>query len=431
MPAHDLGATSSFCSVGVPLRFQAGFVDITPTRPIPLAGYAGRGDSFDGIADRLEANAAVVSDGREAVVIVSFDLLYVGSLLRHRLEEALRPQLSAEHLFLSASHTHFAPAADPTLPKLGAVDTAYIDMVVDRVATLVRSLLRADRVPLETGSAEGRGPGTINRRRPGWRISRRLPFLKKGVFMEPNSRGARDDSVRVVRLGNQAVLWSCACHPVFGPKRNHVSADFVGRVRAALRQRFGPDLAVLFWQGFSGDLFPSFASALFQPAVGWRRFRAQNPGPVLFSVWDRWTNQLADIVLATVEKTSLVPAIGPLRAERAAISVRDLLGPEAADKSLTAHYLCIGRAIQALGVSAEMVLAYAGLFREGFHNTDLFCVGCTDGVFGYVPTSQMVREGGYEAGEFLPLFSLGGCFRPGVEKIVQGRLLPPLLSAAA
>jgi hypothetical protein len=413
------------------LRVRAGFVDITPSRPLPLAGYAGRCDGFEEVADRLEANAAVFSDGERVVAILSFDLLYVGPLLRQQLEMELRSVLPAENLFLSASHTHFAPATDPTLPKLGAVDRAYLDMVVDRVVRLVRDLLRTGPEPLEVGMVQRHATCTVSRRRPGWRISRRFPFVKKGVFMEPNQSGAKDDSVRLIRLGNEAILWSCACHPVFAPRMNYVSADFVGLVRGALRRQFGANLAVLFWQGFSGDLFPSFAAALFQPPVGLRRFRAQDPGPVPLPLWQHWADDLAGLVLDAAKDADLRPATGSLTARRAVMSVRELLGTEAPEKPLHAHYLGVGGAFQALGVSAEMVLAYAGLFRQWFRNPKLFCVGCTDGVFGYLPTSQIVQEGGYEAGEFLPLFSLDGRFRKGVEKIVQQRLLTPLLPAAA
>src|SRR4051794_16284822 len=75
--------------------FAAGFVDITPTRPLPLAGYGARMDVCEGIADRLEANVVVMQDVEAPIIVVSFDLLYVGDLLRGQLEQAL-PEVPAE-----------------------------------------------------------------------------------------------------------------------------------------------------------------------------------------------------------------------------------------------------------------------------------------------------------------------------------------------
>jgi hypothetical protein len=52
-------------------------------------------------------------------------------------------------------------------------------------------------------------------------------------------------------------------------------------------------------------------------------------------------------------------------------------------------------------------------------------VGCVGDVFGYLPTSEMVPQGGYEAQGFLPRFGLGGSFTSDVGAIVERKLLQP------
>jgi hypothetical protein len=408
------------------LWFNAGFVDITPTHRVPLAGYAGRSAAFDGIDDPLEANAVLLSDGQQLVIVVTFDLLYVGDDLRNRLEAALSGYVFPGNLFLSASHTHFAPATDATLPKLGTVDRNYVNMVSAKTIELVQHLLSSGLKPLKAGMALGRANNSVNRRRAGWQLRKGPPFLRKVVKMESNRSGVKDERVQLVRIGSEAIVWNYACHPVFRPEMNSVSADYVGFVRQVLRKRFGPETVVLFWQGFSGNTFPSFASTLSGLGTKIKRVLFRRPVTVAPEVWHRWAQRLACQVVAIAERTIIAPVAGQIRSSRVVMPLGELLEVESAEKMVCAHKLDIGTHIQVLGMSAEMVVEYVERVRSVFNSKLLFCVGCTDGVFGYVPTSEMLLEGGYEAAGFLPYFSLLGRFLPGIEGRLCDRLLAKL-----
>ncbi len=411
------------------LRYSAGSVDITPPSPLPLAGYSLRVGPFDGVADPLEANAAVFSDGEQRVAVVTFDLLYVGDTLRQQLEEAVAPWVPAVNLFLAASHTHSAPGTDPTLARLGSVDPAYVEMVAQRVAALVRRLT-AELRPLQVGSASSQVNHSLNRRGLGWQLRPHFPFLKRVVKMKGNPRGPRDETVQLIRLGSDALIWQYACHPVFLPQRNQVSADYVGLVRRKLRQQFGSELAVLFWQGFSGNTFPSFASRFSGPLARLKRLlsaRSRSPLPAAPpDVWHRWAEGLASQVVRTAKGMRLKPGLGPLESVRAALPLERLLGPGAAGRQVWAHRLDLGPDLRVIGISAEMVVEYVSLLQDFFGSQQLFCVGCLDGVFGYLPTSAMLREGGYEARDFLPGFSLHGSFSPGIEDLLRDQLFARL-----
>ena len=110
----------------IKVRFSAGSTDITPQRPLPLAGYANRKGNFEHVADTLEANAVLLSDGDVRVAIVAVDLLYVGAALRQDVLDRLHGALPDQSLFFAASHTHFAPATSTQLPGLGEVDRDYV-----------------------------------------------------------------------------------------------------------------------------------------------------------------------------------------------------------------------------------------------------------------------------------------------------------------
>jgi hypothetical protein len=378
---------------------------------------------FEAIADRLEANAVVIQNGVARIVIVTFDLLYVGDLLRAALVQALRLHVEPDQLFLAASHTHFAPATDPTLPKLGCVESDYVNMVAERVANLVMEMLRGPFESLTAGVAFDTANHAVNRRSTGWRIGRRFPFLHHGVQMRPNPAGPKDETIGVIRLGDRAVIWNYACHPVFMPRMNHVSADFVGQVRNALRQQFGANTTVLFWQGFSGDVYPSFASTMVGPIARIKRLLFRTPDAVDAAVWRDWCNRLARRVVDVI--ASIVPTEirGPLQSERTTIALRDLLGVESPDKGIAVHQLRIGNDIHVFAISAEMVCEHLAVIREQFHKDRIFCVSCIDAVFGYFPTTRMVNEGGYEGGGFFPYFSLHGQFPNDIESFLRKRIL--------
>jgi hypothetical protein len=56
----------------------------------------------------------------------------------------------------------------------------------------------------------------------------------------------------------------------------------------------------------------------------------------------------------------------------------------------------LGDALVFFAVSAEPVIAHARTIRALFPEQQVICVGYTDGICGYLPTSEMLREGGLE-----------------------------------
>src|SRR5207248_10758798 len=75
-----------------------------------------------------------------SVAILSADLLFVTEDLKRRVAAAVRDHLTlgdASFLF-PASHTHFAPAVDPSKPLLRRAEPASVDWVAERAAALLR-----------------------------------------------------------------------------------------------------------------------------------------------------------------------------------------------------------------------------------------------------------------------------------------------------
>lgn len=396
---------------------SAGRIDITPHRRLPLAGYAGRAGSSQGVHDPLELNAVLVRSRAGLTAILTADLLFVTDDLRQRIAAGVRDALDLEPecLLLAASHTHSAPSVDPGKPRLGAADADYIDFVVHQGATLLRHLATQEARRCTLEYAHGLVDHAINRRRRAWWGS---------TIRAPNPAGPRDETLHVIRfVGDDgvpaALLWSYACHPVGFPDPTRVSADYPGVVRRELRRGFGPDLPVLFLQGFAGDIRP-------RPAGRARSLRRRVAGllvgplfnPLSDSEYDAWSQSLAARVVAVARSApsgthALAPRSRHLRVPLSAILTGGDGGPD-----LTFRRLSLGPELHIGALSAEPVVEQAGELRRLVPGVAL-PVGYTDTVFGYLPTPAMLGQAGYEDAGFFEGFGLRGAFRPEVGEVVR------------
>jgi hypothetical protein len=406
-----------------------GFVDITPTRPIPLAGWKDRTGTFSGVADRLETAGILLRVGDRSVCVLSADLLYIGEALFDDAYDRVRT-LGGEDtgLLFAATHTHFAPSTDPAKPLLGATDPAYLRWVIEQVRGLIELLFQAPPVASKLIYATGHADHCVNRRKRVWRLKGILPHRE--VRLRPNPRGFRDDTVRLIRVESMqgtriAILWSYACHPVAFPHRGQVSADYPGIVRQRFRQNSSSELPVLFLQGFSGDLRPPS-----YPGSGF--MEDENPGVLprkrrfgVFNVeqYRKWASSLADEVVSVdglANRRSLQPA---LEWKESRIDLDKILeGKETTGPPLHAVRLSIGKELEMIGLSAEVTSPYLEVVRRRFVGAETVPIGCVGPVFGYLPSDQMLKEGGFESEGFLNAAGHGGRFASGIEKRIEDLL---------
>ena len=79
------------------------------------------------------------------------------------------------------------------------------------------------------------------------------------------------------------------------------------------------------------------------------------------------------------------------------------------------HCLDFGQRVKFVGISAEPVVEYSALIKSLSPASITIPVGYIDDVFGYLPTKDMIKPGGYEAAGFLKEFSLSGPWTPNFE----------------
>jgi len=115
---------SASINLARPAEFMAGAaaINITPPLGLPLAGYYHERGA-DGVLDPLFARALVIQSGNDRIALVALDLIEIDRAVtdraRQRIEQAIG--IKADHVLISATHTH----TGPVLATAGAYGEAF------------------------------------------------------------------------------------------------------------------------------------------------------------------------------------------------------------------------------------------------------------------------------------------------------------------
>lgn len=218
-------------------------VDFTPAEPVPLAGYTHWNERRSNrVRDPLMVRAVALAQGDRRVVVVAYDLLMVFEDLYQGLRSRL-VDLGVD-LLVHATHTHSSVGGfwNTFLGRrfLGDYRPWMLRHLIDAGERAARGAL-ADLAPAQARATAGVLPGLNGNRR--------------------DPAGPRDEELTVLRLvrdGDDAVVFSYPAHPVIVAERDHhaISADFPGETIRRLRQDHG---FAMYLQGSLGGvdvLFP-------------------------------------------------------------------------------------------------------------------------------------------------------------------------------
>lgn len=252
--------------------------DITPALPAPLFGYPHVERIATGVHDPLLASALYLENPSGAVVLIALDLLLLEPPAARAIRRAVaaRIGIGEERVFISCTHTHSGPVTarllawsdDRTIPP---PDAAYLRLLSDKVVETA-GLAAARAIPAEIAwtSADARGVGGNRHAADG------VTDPEVGVLAVRRAGGGP-------RLATALVY---GMHPtVLHEDSALVSVDFPHYARQQLRERFGPQLNVLYHMGPSGNQSPRFC------------VRGQT-----FAEAERLGRQLGQAVVASLER---------------------------------------------------------------------------------------------------------------------------------
>ena len=247
------------------LRVGVAEADITPPVGFPIAGYYHE-RLADGTVDELKAKAIVFRDARAEAALVVCDLIGIATDLSQAVRQRASEKtgIPAEHIVISATHSHTAPDYMKELwLKLGnekqdPLRAAYIEKLINNLVEVIDVAHSGAKVAtLECGSATQTTPVSFNRRsvmRDGsvrtW-MSHDNPDVVRAA-------GPIDPEIALLSLRDESgkplgVVSNFALHldTVGGMKW---SADYPYFIEQTLRKAIGSDVVSIFATGCCGDI---------------------------------------------------------------------------------------------------------------------------------------------------------------------------------
>ena len=237
--------------------------DISPRLPVVLVGQFHARVATE-IRDPLTVTALALSEGEDGdcAVLVSCDVIAIRSEIIERCREAIGesvPDLPAEKVVLSATHTHTAPGFHDRFPRQVEDEmppAEFADLFVERVTEAVAEAWEQRR-PGSVGWGYGHAVVAHNRRVVYFDGTARM----YGNTDDPNFshiEGYEDHGLDLLYTWDEAgeltgVLVNLACPSQVVGSATYVSADFWHDVRVQLRRRIGEGLFVLGQASAAGD----------------------------------------------------------------------------------------------------------------------------------------------------------------------------------
>ncbi len=414
-------------AAGASAGWKAGVatLNITPSEPIWMAGYASRDRPSEGVHAPIYAKAVALEDETGAkTVLVTSDLVGWSKADTDPIFEAAQRRwgIPRERLAINASHTHSGPTtgqvARPTYrldEKQAEVVHRYTKKLIEDVTELIGRAID-DLSPAEVAFEQGYAGFAVNRRRVGHR-----------EYPGPTDHDVPVMTVRAPDGKMRALVFGYACHAtVMGLFEIH--GDYPGFAQAELERRF-PGATALFMAGCGAD---------------------QNPLPRRRMELARMYGAILAEAVEQVTAGKMTKLEGPLQAAYSTVKVGFQKPPsraEIAEWARTrsgyeqAHWQGllarldkegklpesydypvrvwkVGDQLTWITLAGEVVVDY-GLQLKQAHGPDRTWVsGYTDDVFAYIPTARIIDEGGYEGATSMYGYGWPAPFQPSVEKLI-------------
>lgn len=419
--------------VGVAVR------DITPEPPIRLAGYAGRKRPADKVDQRLQVQAlALRNPSGERFVLVTLDNCEVSRAFMQPVYQQLADQfqLGPGTVAVVSSHTHSAPVLEQTLTDMAQPSAAerqpiarYSQAVRAKLVEVVGAAL-GDCQPAVLEHGVGRATFAMNRR----------VYRGDKVVFGDNSDGPVDWDVPVLRIQDtngavRAILFGYACHGTSvrgGDDWYVVSGDYMAYAREYL-EAHEPGAVALFLTGMGADSDPAPRGRLLDA----KRHGLELAGAVM-GVLNRPMRPVCGGFKLAHEEVELPLVAPPSREQleldaqsqdahvkrRAEAYLTRLSAGQAlpASVSLPLAVLRLGNDLTFVFMGGEGVVDYARRIKRAYAGDHPWTVGYAYEVPCYIPSSRLLKEGGYETESSMIYYGFYGPFRGEIEMQLFSRL---------
>jgi neutral ceramidase len=439
--------------------FHAGVAraDITPTKPIRLAGYASRSKPHESVEQRIHVKALALKDAAGATtLIVTADTIGTPRWFNDQLAERIERELKVPraHFLFACSHSHSTPVIAGCLEDMyglegeeAATVKEYTGFFLQKSFEVVQAALK-DLEPAKLSLGHGHAAFAANRRQ----------FGPRGVGFGVNPNGVMDHDVPVIRIERadgslKTILLGYACHCTTPGADPAVCGDWSGFAQEYLELTY-PNSTAMVIIGCGAD---------------------QNPNPRNHHLFCRQHGLALAGAVARVLNEPMQPLAGPVRAAFDRVDLpldqqpdKDYYAAKAADKNpsiarygarhvamiergekLMTSYPCpvqvlrFGEGFTLVALGGEVVVDYSYRIRRelaaggagraatgpasqreaGHLAGDVWVAGYCNDVFAYVPSMRILTEGGYEADFNLIYYGIPTRFAPTVEDLLVKRVV--------
>jgi len=389
-------------------------VDITPSEPVLLSGYANRKGFSAGVHRPLSSRCLALRTGATIVCLITNDLVDImPDMTREMIDRIARETgIPSRGIFVHAIHTHSAPIMEYGSSE---ANDRYIPWAIEQIVNnAVRTVVKMESY--ETCTVR------FGSSRCDISANRRLIDPATGIAAKvANIQGVNDEEVNILQLVNSAgrsvaTLFNFACHPVvLGYESVTVSTDYPGAARETVEQALG-GMAV-FLNGAAGNINPRETDHT-DTAVADAEGRTLGSS-VVHATMETWSGELD--ILVRSRTVQLPYRDQQMTAERFQREVERRLGeqtefhdwqqdlrtwaaqmidrlqrgevPDTCSIEITATR--VGPAVFLLS-QGEVFNEYQIRAKQHCSGTALFFVAYTNGARGYIPTAESFRQKGYE-----------------------------------
>jgi hypothetical protein len=421
------------CQSPAPLQWKAGAasVDITPALPMWMAGYGKRDKPGNEVAHPIHAKALAIRDaGGDLAIIVTMDILGIPGSLRASVERQVSEKygITPSFLLMNASHTHSGPEVRSVETFLGKRDPSRTELVGRYRAELEKKIMQ---VIEEAFSRLAPAVLAYGRANAGFAMNRRMDYtLPKNdprYGKVPSTEGPVDHDVPVLQITGEngslvAVLFGYACHATtLGEYTFH--GDYPGFAQYFLEEAH-PGAIALFLAGCGADQNPYPRGDMVKGLSGLdlAKMHGRTLALAVEAALNASPRPLEPDLDAILEKTTLeylsVPGREELvkQSESKDVTTREnaqvLLERLDRDGRLPSSYpytvqvVRFGKGLILVALASETVVDYSLRLKKELQAPGIWIAGYSNDFLGYIPSSRIWSEGGYEGGSSLTFSSL-------------------------
>ena len=409
-------------------------VIITPEESMWMAGFAHRTKPSEGKLHELWAKALVIEDaaGKKAVLITT-DLSgipkSISDAIWNRLEKSFR--LSRSQIIFNTSHTHSGPVLQDALLALYPLNEqqkeqirTYTIKFEDQIEAMVKKALKSMK-PVNISSQNGISRFAVNRRNN----------IETKIDAQTDLKGPSDYAVPVIRVTDKkgevlAIAFGYACHNTV-LQGYEWSGDYAGYAQIQV-EKAHPGTTALFFQGCGGN-----QNALPRKSIPLAKQYGQELALAVEAVLEGEMRDLEPRLSTAYSEVSIEFENPPGKEELNQMLAKEsgyirnwaleMIRKYEKDEPLLRSYPYpvqfwqLGdQSIVALG--GEPVVDYAIKLKKIF-GPELFVMGYSNDVMAYIPTVEILREGGYEGHTSQMAFGLPAKWKESIEPGIMGEVL--------